>query len=469
MLSTRPVSRNAEANTHRHAFKTPSRALAENRVGLGVVKGIGKAAAVQTPSQSKTPFQKPLFSEADIQLKGSFQAPARPFLDKTPFPNRTVQQTPYIHPTSTSDTPDSALRPSSTRRHIRVPRSSQKFETPGNTQNNWDVNDYSVDSIPVALPDLSKLAPPEDDFDEIEYMPPNTLDLPYQPPFDLDLPDYKVLGKAIMEASRNGAFHQPEPPVELEIRQEDIGFCDVNLEFLSIPDEDPFFDLPYEKSVNPLSSKPIPRSIVTCPMPLPARTRTGAGVPNSGSPSTVVNSKMSRPVTSTAIRSTSRPVPQVAAVSTSNSKTTHPRPVVHAPLMSSKSNAFPRVPIRPSSVSMSRSKSTTASSRSATTNARAPAGLKRPASSAAASIKTTSRSIATTTATSTLKRPTPSTSTLTQRTTSSVGPRTTGTVTAAAKKPVRVAGVVAQDVDLGNIVLLDRVEANFMDDFMFDI
>ncbi|KAH7872809.1 hypothetical protein F5879DRAFT_788629, partial [Lentinula edodes] len=177
MLSTRPISRNAENNTNRHAFKTPSRGLAENR--LGTLKGKGKAGVgQQTPFQTKTPFQ------TDTQLKGGVRIPARPFLDKTPFPNRIVNlsnannihaQTPYLHPASASGTPDSALRPSSTRKHIRVPRNSQKFETPLNTRNHWDVdlNDDSADDIAVGLPESA--LPEEEDFDEIEYMAPNTL------------------------------------------------------------------------------------------------------------------------------------------------------------------------------------------------------------------------------------------------------------------------------------------------------
>ncbi|KAJ3890225.1 hypothetical protein GG344DRAFT_49980 [Lentinula edodes] len=177
MLSTRPISRNAENNTNRHAFKTPSRGLAENR--LGTLKGKGKAGVgQQTPFQTKTPFQ------TDTQLKGGARIPARPFLDKTPFPNRIVNlsnannihaQTPYLHPASASGTPDSALRPSSTRKHIRVPRNSQKFETPLNTRNHWDVdlNDDSADDIAVGLPEPA--LPEEEDFDEIEYMAPNTL------------------------------------------------------------------------------------------------------------------------------------------------------------------------------------------------------------------------------------------------------------------------------------------------------
>jgi hypothetical protein len=78
-----------------------------------------------------------LFTEADIQLKGGIQAPPCPLLDKTPFPNRTatanIQQTLFLH----VDTPDSAMRPSSTRKHFRVPRNSQKSEMPVNTSNHW--------------------------------------------------------------------------------------------------------------------------------------------------------------------------------------------------------------------------------------------------------------------------------------------------------------------------------------------
>ncbi|KAJ4488865.1 hypothetical protein C8J55DRAFT_423314 [Lentinula edodes] len=180
MLSTRPISRNAENNTNRHAFKTPSRGLAENR--LGTLKGKGKAGVgQQTPFQTKTPFQ------TDTHLKGGVRVPTRPFLDKTPFPNRIVnlsnvndihERTPFLHPASASGTPgtpDSALRPSSTRKHIRVPRNSQKFETPLNTRNHWDVdlNDDSADDIATGL--LEPALPEEEDFDEIEYMAPNTL------------------------------------------------------------------------------------------------------------------------------------------------------------------------------------------------------------------------------------------------------------------------------------------------------
>ncbi|KAJ3866095.1 hypothetical protein EV359DRAFT_62601 [Lentinula novae-zelandiae] len=426
MLSTRPISRNAENNTNRHAFKTPSRGLAENR--LGALKGKGKAGVgQQTPFQTKTPFQKPLFTEADTQLKGGVRVPTRPFLDKTPFPNRIVNlnnihaQTPYLHPASASGTPgtpDSALRPSSTRKHIRVPRNSQKFETPLNTRNHWDVdsNDESADGIAVGLPEPA-LPEEEEDFDEIEYMAPNTLDLPYQPPFDLEMPDYKVLGKTIMEASRNGAFHEPlESPVEFEIRAEDIEICDVALDFSSISDADPFFEFPYKELVNP---QPVLQAF---------QARVYALLqPQSLAKYLIQAHRLLTTLT--------RPVPRTAsrtAVSSRVGEST--RPVNTATTI-----------VRVASRSRARSNTTT----NASSVVGAVAGLKRPASSAAASGKTTVRSVVTsnsTTTVATLKRPT--------------------------TLPARITDVVAQASELGgDIVRLDRQEslADLGDDFMFDV
>ncbi|KAJ3934162.1 MAG: hypothetical protein NXY57DRAFT_1037043 [Lentinula lateritia] len=445
MLSTRPISRNAENNTNRHAFKTPSRGLAENR--LGALKGKGKAGVgQQTPFQTKTPFQKPLFTEADTQLKGGVRVPTRPFLDKTPFPNRIVNlnnihaQTPYLHPASASGTPgtpDSALRPSSTRKHIRVPRNSQKFETPLNTRNHWDVdsNDESADGIAVGLPEPA-LPEEEEDFDEIEYMAPNTLDLPYQPPFDLEMPDYKVLGKTIMEASRNGAFLEPlESPVEFEIRAEDIEICDVALEFSSISDADPFFEFPYKELANPQPVKPKPtRSIITRPMPLPTKGSIAfqARVYALLQPQSLAKYLIQAHRLLTTL---TRPVPRTAsrtAVSSRVGEST--RPVNTATAV-----------VRVASRSRARSNTTT----NALSVVGAVASLKRPASSAAASGKTTVRSVVTsnsTTTVATLKRPT--------------------------TLPARITDVVGQASELGgDIVRLDRQEslADLGDDFMFDV
>jgi hypothetical protein len=115
--------------------------------------------------------------------------PSRPFLDKTPFPNRVAAHplhTPLphgpkfpklsflehgtgalLHP---HDTPETLLRPSSARTHIRVPRSaSRSFETPLNQGNHWDVSDVSI-----CVPEVQVQVPVvEEDYDEVEYMPPH--------------------------------------------------------------------------------------------------------------------------------------------------------------------------------------------------------------------------------------------------------------------------------------------------------
>ena len=112
----------------------------------------------------------------------------RALVDKTPLPNRVGNQqfqTPLLlsskfqmHPLLEPSTllqfdnmGDAVLRPSSTRKHIRVPRSASKsFETPLNSSNHWDVSEVSI-----VVPEPQAETVVEDDYDEIEYMPPNTL------------------------------------------------------------------------------------------------------------------------------------------------------------------------------------------------------------------------------------------------------------------------------------------------------
>jgi hypothetical protein len=115
----------------------------------------------------------------------------RPLGDKTPFPNRVGNQqlqTPlqqsskirvqsFLEPQSLlhfEKTPESLHRPSSLRKHVRVPRSASKsFETPPNQGHHWDISDASI-VIPESQVQET-VAEPENDYDEIEYMPPNTL------------------------------------------------------------------------------------------------------------------------------------------------------------------------------------------------------------------------------------------------------------------------------------------------------
>ncbi len=99
----------------------------------------------------------------------------RPLEDKTPFHNRSKQefQTPFALCFDDVQTPDSLLRPSSLRRHVRAPRMSLSpsvVKTPHNTIHPWEC-DVSVEAPEVAAAPVV----PVDDHDEIEYMAPNTL------------------------------------------------------------------------------------------------------------------------------------------------------------------------------------------------------------------------------------------------------------------------------------------------------
>ena len=128
---------------------------------------------------------------------------ARLLADKTPLPNRigtTLFQTPFPHKKDLKSsklafvdpdvlnqtksmkngggkTPDSVQRPSSTRKHVKHPRSvTQNFETPMNRANHWDISDGDLVLPADMQPALhDTITENDDDFDEIEFMAPNTL------------------------------------------------------------------------------------------------------------------------------------------------------------------------------------------------------------------------------------------------------------------------------------------------------
>lgn len=94
----------------------------------------------------------------------------RPLGDKTPFPNRTANQLPATG-AKIAKPPllDGSLRPSSARKHDRLPRSAGKaFETPITNGKHWDVSDIEIE---VDAPAANKSIELQS-YDEIEYMPP---------------------------------------------------------------------------------------------------------------------------------------------------------------------------------------------------------------------------------------------------------------------------------------------------------
>ena len=182
------------------------------------------------------------------QKLGLTTTATRPLGDKTPLPNRIgaiLFQTPLpqrqnaklsklafvdlegLNQTESAKqggkTPDSVQRPSSARKHLKhvmLPADSQS-----------------------ALQDT--ITEDDDDFDEIEYMAPNTLgkgpsplsvqfvnhfsssskkyiDLPYQVPLDFELPDYKVLGKKLWHLAHSCPYDDSPSLPELDIVVSDI-------------------------------------------------------------------------------------------------------------------------------------------------------------------------------------------------------------------------------------------------------
>ncbi|KAJ7598628.1 hypothetical protein C8J56DRAFT_814784 [Mycena floridula] len=243
MLSIRPLAENIQ-----RPLKTPGRGRQNENATR---KTPGTNLKNRDP---KTPY---LVSDAPgkvldgIQLKVAPRTASRPFLDKTPFPNRTGNATQFQTPYNQTNldfggSPDSALRPSSLRKHIRVPRGSlgKAFETPANRRDDlWD----NISDISLSMPETEEEGPAVaefvgDDFDEIEYMPPNNFDLPHYPPFDFDLPDYKHVGQALASLAYSQPYlYDAEPPAELEMVDIDVGLTELPVQ--DIVDDDPFLEV----------------------------------------------------------------------------------------------------------------------------------------------------------------------------------------------------------------------------------
>ncbi|KAF8344579.1 hypothetical protein F5887DRAFT_1134591 [Amanita rubescens] len=230
MLSTRPT---APSLQDLFPVKTPARSKsrAENVIRHGAPMTVhGKSKIQRTPFPQSARHKK----HASVNLKEGIsltgdvgggkpvilntRPAARPLGDKTPFPNRaskagaaqdTGMQKGELHQklpklldslypslSNQEGAPEFSPRPSSTRKSARAPRSASKnFQTPLVNGNPWDVSDGSIELGDVQVQDVQGAE--MEDLDEIEYMPPNTLDLPYQPPFDFELPNYTEVGKSL--------------------------------------------------------------------------------------------------------------------------------------------------------------------------------------------------------------------------------------------------------------------------------
>jgi hypothetical protein len=279
MLSSRAVPLSMDAQ--HYPSKTPGRlkGRAENAVYPATVNAKGKEA-------SKTPFRpatlrasiKSQFYLSSINVnleKDQAGKPmtvttrtTRPLGDKTPFPNRVGNQhfqTPLPQSSKIQvqlsleseslprfeKTPESLLRPSSLRKHVRVPRSASKsFETPLNKGHHWDISEGSIVISESQVQET--VTEPENDYDEIEYMPPNTLgvfifldractasdlnfylDLAYQPSFDFELPDYKEVGKTLFKLAHEYPYDD-SPAAEISMDEDAVETVSWNM--LPVPE-----------------------------------------------------------------------------------------------------------------------------------------------------------------------------------------------------------------------------------------
>ncbi|KAJ7121954.1 hypothetical protein C8R43DRAFT_1032643 [Mycena crocata] len=296
----------------RMAAKTPGR---ENTFHRGPMTVQGKGKQNSVASLQPHTVQSHRISK---DVKNPTRIVTRPLGDKTPFPNRDApnkfntplpgeqkiaklvlldthaNKSKLLHPT---DTPDSVARPSSTRKHVRVPRSAErvqninKFETPVTNGNHWDVSELDIH---VPAPVAEELPPvvDEEDYDEIEYMPPSAVELPYTPPFDFDLPNYATVGAGLLRLAQSYPYDDVSP-IELEPAPE---ACLCDMPVFTLPDiqsDDPFLEVA-SKPRPTSTSKPViapTRTASTVPIrtaaPVPAasRTRLGPTTPTAASSS----------------------------------------------------------------------------------------------------------------------------------------------------------------------------------------
>ncbi|KAF9526855.1 hypothetical protein CPB83DRAFT_895707 [Crepidotus variabilis] len=337
MLSSRPI--HLEDGPY-FPTKTPGRGLknrAENAHAGGVpmtIHGKGKNVAPKTPFQPSSVQPQRLFKDQKIVLGTN----TRPLGDKTPLPNRvgrTLFQTPLPQKSKLSklsiieaaqqeaesdadQPPGSMQRPSSLRTHLKHPRISnpKDFQTPMNKGNHWDISDGDI-VVPDAETLLQEpIVEDEDDFDELEYGPPNTLDLPYQPPFDFELPDYKEVGKTLRRIAFSVPYDDTPPLPDPEIHPSDVRIEPWDM--ISLPpleSDDPFHLARLEIEAAKAKTK---AQTKLAPSRLPPRTRPAPPTaPSRARSLTVGTVPKPHPQSSTKLSSTR----------TANTKTVPPPPV----------------------------------------------------------------------------------------------------------------------------------------------
>lgn len=258
MLSSRPFAIHDEYGTTKTS-KTPGRAL-KGRAGLQenvLLNGAMTTYPGEKRANSKTPLRKEneskchitedlrwdtnklqgiILKDAPASTKATTVLPSRPLIDKTPAPNRQnshILFTPLPNHGKISksllpalideaETTTPVQPPSSSRKKLRVPRSSSSnkaFETPVTTGDHWNVSDISIEVGESTLDNVEENAIDEPDYSDPEYMPPkvkgenttlslslglqidNWSELPFEMPFEL--PDYTEVGKSLSASARS--------------------------------------------------------------------------------------------------------------------------------------------------------------------------------------------------------------------------------------------------------------------------
>ncbi|KIO09469.1 hypothetical protein M404DRAFT_131585 [Pisolithus tinctorius Marx 270] len=222
MLGLRPAGVSLDSE-RRNIVKTPGRGLVKSRHALQentfrdlptTVNAKGKRVVQGTPLQLKVTQTDRVVKDAPgkqavvSKIKGT--PVVRPLGDKTPFPNRTAVRATLISSSSTktaNGSPDESRRASSVRRRVRLPRSASKsFETPVTAGNHWDASDIDIEIGGV----VANQSLAEEDYDEVEYMPPKVDGIPYEPPFEL--PNYREVGNTLIALIRSYPFDDEPPP-----------------------------------------------------------------------------------------------------------------------------------------------------------------------------------------------------------------------------------------------------------------
>ncbi|KAF9227062.1 hypothetical protein BS17DRAFT_814006 [Gyrodon lividus] len=180
------------------------------------VIGKGSKVVQNTPFQLKTQQTDRVLKHPPGNQVGPSKlkdTPAvRPLGDKTPFPNRTATNQAILPAAGAKISKpallEGSLRPSSARKHVRLPGSASKsFETPVTGGHHWDVSDIDIE-VDTAAVNKSIEA---EDYGEIEYMPPKVDEIPYEPPFEM--PNYREVGETLMTLIRSCAVEDDPPTI----------------------------------------------------------------------------------------------------------------------------------------------------------------------------------------------------------------------------------------------------------------